>query len=449
MRHCFQLPPSLFRLSNSLLRVGVVALLSFLGTSSLFASPVEEELPSKEAPQNPFPDLDLNGGGLFEPEGGLFAKEGEKRQLAIKRFQDAVELGESEKILASLTSLPRDLTPTLLATLFDLDRQWSQEDDAIKRQLSRAILVALARSSGDRGLSHLHKIFEQHPERRDEVAAVIARYTVRGRARPADWRLLVRALPILDLDQTNVVLRALLRFGQRGTNPQWVRQVILAGQRLPPEKAISAIQLLERWTDQQFEIPPDTEEPMQPWTEWFDRTYEAYPPATLPQDSDDNRYSTEELMKFLASKAGQSGDPERGAAVHERALCFKCHRVDERGEAMGPDLTTLAGRMQKRQIVESLLFPSQEIRDEYVTKKVLTLDGKVYAGVTETTPTGLAVLQADGTKIVVPKDDIDEVLPSRVSSMPSGLLNTLMLEEIADLFAFFQSQRRLTTAADR
>jgi hypothetical protein len=60
-------------------------------------------------------------------------------------------------------------------------------------------------------------------------------------------------------------------------------------------------------------------------------------------------------------------------------------------------------------------------------------------------PTGdgsLVVLQANGEKVTIAQEDVDESTPSRVSAMPEGLLNALTLEDIADLFAYLGNPPR-------
>ena len=48
----------------------------------------------------------------------------------------------------------------------------------------------------------------------------------------------------------------------------------------------------------------------------------------------------------------------------------------------------------------------------------------------------MVVLQANTEKATVPKNEIEQITPSKKSAMPEGLFNTLSLEEIADLFAY-------------
>ena len=49
------------------------------------------------------------------------------------------------------------------------------------------------------------------------------------------------------------------------------------------------------------------------------------------------------------------------------------------------------------------------------------------------------ILQSDGSKVRVPRDDVEQTIPSLVSSMPEGLLNSLSLEEVFDLMAFLMT----------
>ena len=123
-------------------------------------------------------------------------------------------------------------------------------------------------------------------------------------------------------------------------------------------------------------------------------------------------------------------------AIFEKSQCIKCHRYGNRGEGIGPDLSTVSNRFQRKEILESVIFPSQVISDQFAAKTVVTHDGKTYTGLVGPTADGVVVLQANTEKVNVAKADIDEIVPSKKSAMPEGLFNTLTLAEIADLFAY-------------
>ena len=61
---------------------------------------------------------------------------------------------------------------------------------------------------------------------------------------------------------------------------------------------------------------------------------------------------------------------------------------------------------------------------------------------------GITVLVDDGQQIELAHEQIEQILPSRVSAMPTGLLNSLTLEQVADLFAFL-GQEKLSSVAEK
>jgi putative heme-binding domain-containing protein len=165
------------------------------------------------------------------------------------------------------------------------------------------------------------------------------------------------------------------------------------------------------------------------------------PPAAPPK-AQSARYSVEELNVYLAESGGK-GVATRGAVVFEKASCIKCHRFSGQGESIGPDLTTVASRFQRREILESILHPSQVISDQYASKTVTTVDGKTIVGIVA--PAGddaIVVLQANAQKVTIPKAHVDEIGPSKQSAMPDGLLNTLTMQDVADLFAYLSGLKQ-------
>ena len=91
----------------------------------------------------------------------------------------------------------------------------------------------------------------------------------------------------------------------------------------------------------------------------------------------------------------------------------------------------------KKQLLESILYPSHVISDQYASRTVLTNNGRTFTGIVAGGGQDeIVVLQSTGEKVRIEKNDIDEIVPSRKSSMPEGLLDTLTLEEISDLFAY-------------
>ena len=78
------------------------------------------------------------------------------------------------------------------------------------------------------------------------------------------------------------------------------------------------------------------------------------------------------------------GDPGRGRKVLEdveKSLCLKCHRVGDRGERIGPELSGLGGRFARITIVESILEPSRSVAPGFESVTLALADGRVLSGV--------------------------------------------------------------------
>ena len=217
-----------------------------------------------------------------------------------------------------------------------------------------------------------------------------------------------------------------------------IRQAILLGLRLGDDGAEDVNRLLAYWTgDQPGPATGDWRDIMGGWQQWWNDEHPDKPAANLPATDERPTWEPGELRAFLASADGQAGDAARGKAVFIKADCAKCHRYGDHGEALGPELTTVARRFSTKEVLESILFPSQVISDQYAARNIVTADGRSFTGLL--VPGGqneMVLLQSNGEKIVIAKDDIEANTRSRISAMPKGLLDHLTLQEISDLFAY-------------
>jgi putative heme-binding domain-containing protein len=337
--------------------------------------------------------------------------------------------------LYALAALPEHPGTEMLSYLMTLDGELRTIDTPEARLLGTGIVAVLGRSRDERGMAYLRQRFDEEPARRQEFAMGLAQ-----KPDGANWPILLRALPVCEGGAAQEVLVQLAAVDRRVEQPEPIRQVILCGLKLREKGGADAVKLLSKWTGEKVgppEAPWDVA--LASWQQWFTNKYPDQPPATLPREAEGNRWGYQDLMTFLSSGEGAKGDPRRGAIVFEKAQCIKCHRFDKRGEGIGPDLTTVAQRFQKKEIIESVLFPSQVISDQYASRTVTTKDGQAFSGIVVVQAGALVVLQANGEKATIQKQDVDEVAPNSKSAMPEGLFNNLSLEEIADLFAYLYS----------
>jgi putative heme-binding domain-containing protein len=283
----------------------------------------------------------------------------------------------------------------------------------------------------------LHEIFESSPDRRQDVAQALATFAGAKARREADWPLLIRSLSVVEGSTARDVLRALAKFKEKDDKPQDLRQVIMMGLTLKDQGGREAAVLLTHWTGARRAEPRTPwNEAVGAWQKWFVEKYPDQPEPVLSVEVAGNKWTYAQLLDFLSSDSGLHGNIERGTTVFEKAQCTKCHRYGSRGEGIGPDLSNVSSRFQRKEILESVIFPSQVISDQFAAKTVVTTDGKSYTGMVGPTGDGVVVLQANTEKVAIPKAEIDSIVPSKQSAMPEGAFNTLSLEEIADLFAY-------------
>jgi putative heme-binding domain-containing protein len=126
----------------------------------------------------------------------------------------------------------------------------------------------------------------------------------------------------------------------------------------------------------------------------------------------------------------------------EKSLCIKCHRLDDRGEKIGPELTGVGGRFSRIYIVESILEPSRTIAPSFETISVVTVDGRTITGVrTAETETTLTLADNEGKQHAIQKTDIEEREIRPTSTMVEGIEKKLSIEQFVDLVSFLVSRK--------
>ena len=136
------------------------------------------------------------------------------------------------------------------------------------------------------------------------------------------------------------------------------------------------------------------------------------------------------------------GDPVRGYQVFRssKAACSACHRIGYVGSHVGPDLSQIGRSRTAYDLLEAIMFPSARLEQSYQPTRIVTSDGRVLNGlVTSQNGEQLELLIAAGETIVIDTSEIEERSDSEVSIMPSGLVEQLSREELADLLALLQA----------
>lgn len=160
----------------------------------------------------------------------------------------------------------------------------------------------------------------------------------------------------------------------------------------------------------------------------------------LPNDGKERRLGSNPRPQSILSLAGDAG---RGEALFwsETVNCGKCHRMKERGTAVGPDLAEIGKQRSHREILESLLFPSRRIDAKYASYLIETVSGKLLTGMlVERNAQSIVFRDGEGRAIELNADEVEAMHPSRTSIMPEGQLANLTAQQAADLLAFLAAR---------
>lgn len=152
-----------------------------------------------------------------------------------------------------------------------------------------------------------------------------------------------------------------------------------------------------------------------------------------------------EQERLVQMALARSGNAEHGRKVLEdveKSLCLKCHRLGERGERIGPELTGIGSRFARITIIEAILEPSRSIAPSFESLAVALKDGRVLNGVrVAETAQVLTLGDQEGRQQTIAKADIETVAHQAKSIMPDGLEKRLSPQEFLDLVAYLSSQK--------
>lgn len=165
-------------------------------------------------------------------------------------------------------------------------------------------------------------------------------------------------------------------------------------------------------------------------------TYDIKPRTKVVQ-----KWTVADLEPRLA-EVNKGRNFDKGREAYLAGQCIKCHRMGNEGGAVGPDLSALASRFSRRDMLESVVDPSKVISDQYQNERVVTNKGVTHVGRIVDETADKIVIQPDPlspARIEVKKSAIETREPSKVSPMPANLADVLTAEEVLDLIAYLES----------
>lgn len=152
-----------------------------------------------------------------------------------------------------------------------------------------------------------------------------------------------------------------------------------------------------------------------------------------------SKVNDSERITKLMSKL-KDGDAEKGKSIYLRPelACISCHKLKGEGLTdIGPDLGSIGASAPVDYIIESLLEPNKKIKEGYKSSTVITNDGDFYAGtIVYEHRTRIRIKTSSGELINIQKSNIKSRETSKISMMPSGLIDSLSESELIDLLKY-------------
>jgi putative heme-binding domain-containing protein len=131
------------------------------------------------------------------------------------------------------------------------------------------------------------------------------------------------------------------------------------------------------------------------------------------------------------------GDARRGEDLVKQRACLACHAGQR---TLGPSLAGAASRMSREDLFAAIAFPNRDISPTYRPLVVETKAGEIYTGTVVYTGPDILILQTGpSTTVRLASADLASKRPSDTSLMPSGLLEGLSAQAIADMYSYLRT----------
>jgi putative membrane-bound dehydrogenase-like protein len=143
----------------------------------------------------------------------------------------------------------------------------------------------------------------------------------------------------------------------------------------------------------------------------------------------------EEVVNAYQIALQKEGDVDRGRKLFT-TQCSNCHRLENHGHEIGPNLATVKARGADF-ILTNVLDPNREVNPQYLNYVALDVDGRTLTGmITEESATSITLQRAESAKDELLRVDIELLQSTGMSIMPEGLEEQLTPQAMADLIAY-------------
>tara|TARA_R110002049_G_scaffold285698_4_gene467164 strand:+ start:357407 stop:361843 length:4437 start_codon:yes stop_codon:yes gene_type:complete len=143
----------------------------------------------------------------------------------------------------------------------------------------------------------------------------------------------------------------------------------------------------------------------------------------------------QQLVALKEPLAKLAGNVDSGKAIFTKN-CATCHVFKGEGNVVGPNLNGMSAH-PKLELLTHILDPNRSVEANYRLYNVLTADGVVISGLLSgETLTSIEMVDAQGKRHTILRDEIEQLVASQKSAMPEGFEQSINDEGLVDLLEY-------------
>jgi uncharacterized protein len=294
-----------------------------------------------------------------------------------------------------------EIAKTFLATIEDAEKSDRDRGEAATQ------LITFRKSDADAVNSLLEQIT---PRTSPELAAALVD-AVRQSESPAVGAAIVEKLGVFLPAVKQNAIKALLSRGEWTGN---LLDALESGTVLPGELSLDQKQALATHPSRQISARAKT---------------------LLAKSGGLPNADRQKVLDELLPLTKKMGDAKAGKIVFTKT-CAKCHQHSGEGTKVGPDLTGMAVH-PKAELLTQIIDPSRSVEGNFRVYTIATADGLVMNGLLASeSKTALDIIDSEGKKQTILREDIEKLIQSTKSLMPEGFEKQVTQQEITDLLEF-------------
>lgn len=328
----------------------------------------------------------------------------------------------------SLEKLAEKLPADSRGTLVRLASQWgSQRLERLAEQVATTFLETVGddSASADKRIDAAKQLIEFRRSNDDVVTSLLE--VITPQTQPEVAIGFIRSLQGSDAPGLGDAL--VERIGE--LTPA-VRQAAVAVMLARPEPTRSLLTAIDTGTVQLDELTLDQKQALavHPNAEIKSLAKKLLERGGMLPDADRQKV-LDELLPITHEK----GDPIAGKEVFTKN-CGKCHTHSGEGTKIGPDLTGMAVH-PKEELLMNVIDPSRSVEGNFRTYTLETNDGQIMTGMLAAeSRTAIELIDSEGKRQTILREDIDTLTMSRKSIMPEGFEKQVTKTDLTNLLEF-------------